>query len=694
MSAPVRESKWLILAMLAVVGFGVLVLTVGSIDQRMAFLHREQRSDFRQSPDSSSSALPEASSYRPRESNHDQDEEINESDSLEERIRKKYGMVKLAGVWLPAMPVKSATAAGTTAGLHGPDGGAAYAVPLYITTGRLPEGRAGERYQFRIEAVGGVPPYAWGIERGVLAGSIKLGQTSGELSGTPADASTTTVRVRVTRRDWRGGYRRVQTARHHHACHALATSMIAPDIVTTAQQLATPPQSPVEQGGETRTPDANGEEPGTKTESDSKPAQLVITSRALDDARVGEGYAAQLMAAGGSPPYAWSSIGQLPSGFSLTTAGVLSGLPRTPGEFILNLSVMDQAAQGATLGFALMITPAVPDPVSHFTAFISLRKVALSWANSADPSVTAVRIVRNVLNPPAHQFDGTIVYEGPNTSALHPSPPSGGSYYAAFALNADATASRPAHLAVALKANIDPFADAVIDRNLLHAQAYNAVLLPGIVLGSPKGGGIGSGSLDVVSLGAASVDEPGGAPYGGSIVISFENNLAYDGPGADITIFENVFYIKGATGYDPNSRMMEPAIVSVSQDGVVWHTFPFDFSPRYDAKTGALNLRHPFVYNKGFAGVNPVIANGYNVDPTDPAVSGGDSFDLADLHVPGLTWIRYVRIQSTGEKWLVDSDGDLVRHSNTSALKEASRSSPTSGFDLDAVTAIWLDAVQ
>ena len=140
--------------------------------------------------------------------------------------------------------------------------------------------------------------------------------------------------------------------------------------------------------------------------------------------------------------------------------------------------------------------------------------------------------------------------------------------------------------------------------------------------------------------------------------------------------------------------MMEPAIVSVSQDGVTWHTFPFDFSPRYDATTGALNLRHPFVYNKGFAGVNPVIASGYNVDPTDPTVSGGDSFDLADLGVPGLDWIRYVRLQSTGDNWLTDSDGELVRHSNTTAFKEATRTSASSGFDLDAVTAIWLDAVR
>jgi hypothetical protein len=127
---------------------------------------------------------------------------------------------------------------------------------------------------------------------------------------------------------------------------------------------------------------------------------------------------------------------------------------------------------------------------------------------------------------------------------------------------------------------------------------------------------------------------------------------------------------------------------------VTWFTFPVDFSPRYDPVTGALNLRHPFVYNRGFAGVNPVIANGFNVDATDPAVSGGDSFDLADLQVPGLSWIRYIRIQSTGDQWLVDRDGDLIHHPNGKDTFEANRNFNKSGFDLDAVTAIWLDATE
>jgi Putative Ig domain len=697
MSASFRETKWLGLVMMAAVGFGLLVLTIGSIDQRMGLLPREQREGSQLSRNASSAtplADPPAQAWGLAPEN---EEQINENDSPEERIRKQFGMVKLGGVWLPAIPIKSAAAAGKTNIGAGPEGGIAYAVPLYITTGKLPEGTAGERYQFRIEAVGGVPPYLWSIERGAPVDSISLGRSSGELSGTPSNASTTTFRVRVT--DAAGAadiaeYRMRVTDTLDSDATARVTATNAQTAAVDPAVAATTSQPPGEPSTDMAAPTSAEEVAAEEGDPDAATAPLVIISSALADGMVGEAYSAQLAASGGTPPYAWSSLGQLPAGLSLTAGGVLSGTPQAMGEFTLNVGVTDQAGKSLARGIALKIAAAVPDSVTNFTALVSLRKVALSWTNPADPTVVAVRILRNGSNPPANELDGAIVFEGQGTSVLDPSPPSGGAWYSAFALSADQIASEPAHLAVELKLDAEPFADAVVSRNLLHAQAYNSQLLPGIVLGAPKGGGIGAGSLDVVSLGAASVDDPGGAPYGGSITVSFENNLAFDGPGADFTIFENVFYIKGAAGYDPNSRMMEPAIVSVSQDGVAWHTFPFDFSPRYDAKTGALNLRHPFVYNKGFAGVNPVIANGNNVDPTDPAVSGGDSFDLADLRVPGLAWIRYVRIQSTGEKWMVDADGDLVRHSNTTALKEASRASPTSGFDLDAVTAIWLDAVR
>ncbi len=693
MHASLRDSKWAVIAMVAGLALVLLVFTIGSIEHRMSVSEGSPSSlagGVAASHPGRTITTGEADQSIP--SAAEDGEEIDPADSLEERIRKRFGMVKVAGVWLPATPVPRDGPSGALSGASAGESVARYPLPLSITTGKLPSGRAGGNYRARVEAVGGMPPYAWSIDRGAPASSVTLDRLSGELIGTPAESGTFTLRIRVT--DSAGAadiaeYKMTISDGSNAESTPTAAKQAAAAPVGTATSLATDAQS---SGLAPTSPDETAE--GTAQTDESSAAPLTIVPALLAEARVGELYTAQFAAAGGTAPYVWSSLAPLPAGLTLAQTGILSGVPQEAGEFTLGIAVMDQSARSLSQTFLLKVTPAALSAVSGFTACISLRKVALSWSLPPDPSVAAVRILRNAANPPAHESDGQNVFEGQGSSAIDSMPVTGGSWYAAFTLSSDGQASEPVILAVMVDPAADPFADAVGSRSLLHSQAFNATLLPGIVLGSPHGGGIGSGSTDVVSLGAASAEEAGGAPYGGSLVISFDNNLAYDGPGPDFTIFENVFYIRGAAGYDPNSRMMEPAIVSVSQDGITWHTFPFDFSPRYDAKTGALNLRHPFVYNKGFAGVNPVIASGYNVDPTDPSVSGGDSFDLADLGVPGLEWIRYIRIQSTGDNWLTDSDGERVRHSNTTTFKEATRSSTTSGFDLDAVTAIWLDAVR
>ncbi len=124
---------------------------------------------------------------------------------------------------------------------------------------------------------------------------------------------------------------------------------------------------------------------------------------------------------------------------------------------------------------------------------------------------------------------------------------------------------------------------------------------------------------------------------GGEIVLEFSNNVIENGDGADFTIFENPFI-----SYFDGSVNCETGIVSVSQDGENWVQFP------YDAETLI-----------GLAGVTPT---GDTQNPTDPAVSGGDQFDLADV---GLAWARFVKITDAGD--LVVDSGD---------------------FDLDAVVAI------
>jgi hypothetical protein len=164
---------------------------------------------------------------------------------------------------------------------------------------------------------------------------------------------------------------------------------------------------------------------------------------------------------------------------------------------------------------------------------------------------------------------------------------------------------------------------------------FNQQKLPGIVLGPPGGVVSGGGSLDVVSLGA-----------GGSIVLGFGNKAIVDAAGTDFVVFENPFW----PGGDASQVYAELGEVSVSEDGETWQTFPCD-------TTGDGQGRFT-----GCAGFTPTQKyDPATLVPLDPARTGGDAFDLAEL---GVARARFVKIR----------DLETLEPGGTSA-----------GFDLDAV---------
>lgn len=157
------------------------------------------------------------------------------------------------------------------------------------------------------------------------------------------------------------------------------------------------------------------------------------------------------------------------------------------------------------------------------------------------------------------------------------------------------------------------FATGVVSACFGAGQGFGQDRFPDVVLGPPKGAGCCGGSLDVLSLG-----------NGGSIVVSFNGNAIVDGPGPDLLVFENSFYL----GSDPAKPFAELATVEVSADGVSWSAFP------------CTATQYPY---GSCAGWHPVFANPEDdtIDPLDPSSAGGDPFDLADLGVP---LARFVRI--------------------------------------------------
>jgi hypothetical protein len=186
----------------------------------------------------------------------------------------------------------------------------------------------------------------------------------------------------------------------------------------------------------------------------------------------------------------------------------------------------------------------------------------------------------------------------------------------------------------------DPFADALHSFSPGTNAGFGADQLPGIVLGPPRGTGLVEGSFDVVSLG-----------NDGVIVMRFDLPVICDGPGPDLTVFENAFH----SGSPSGPIFADYGIVAVSQDGERFTDLPYD----------------P-VSHVGLAGQAAVLSHPDNmIDPLDPSVSGGDVFDLAGT---GLAWAAYVRITDPGAA--IPDPGNQIPQADNS------------GFDLDAIAAL------
>jgi len=178
----------------------------------------------------------------------------------------------------------------------------------------------------------------------------------------------------------------------------------------------------------------------------------------------------------------------------------------------------------------------------------------------------------------------------------------------------------------------DPFADAIVSFEPGPDAGHGWDDALDIVLGWPEGRGATAGSLDVLSLGERGV-----------VVIEMTDLSIYDGPGPDFIVFENAF-----------SGWLETGTVAVSADGEEWLEWVCEADNAEDGFPGCAGVGYVYADSTGM------------IDPTDPEVAGGDAFDLADL---GIEEVRFVRVQDSG-------------------FNDWAYGGTTGGFDLDAVAAV------
>lgn len=176
---------------------------------------------------------------------------------------------------------------------------------LEITTPAvLPTATIGTAYSVTLAATGGTTPYTWTMAVGAPPSGLTL-SSAGVLSGMPTAAGPFSFTVKVS--------------------DALGRAATAPQQITVA------------------------------------PAALQITTTSpLPSGQSSVAYSTTLTAKGGTGPYTWSvSVGAPPSGLTLSSAGVLSGIPTAAGPASFTAKVTDAAAQTATAALQMSIDVAV-----------------------------------------------------------------------------------------------------------------------------------------------------------------------------------------------------------------------------------------------------------------------------------------------------------------------------------------------
>ena len=159
-------------------------------------------------------------------------------------------------------------------------------VPLSILTADLPEGQINIAYTASMAAMGGQPDYEWSVASGAMPSGITLGR-DGAIAGTPTAAGTFTVTIAVT------------------------------DSVDAVVQK--PYEIVIHEEG-----------------------LSIVSKSPLPDAEEGTDYSFQFKALGGVPPYGWMlTSGALPKGLSITSDGMLSGIPEEHGDFTFTMRAID-----------------------------------------------------------------------------------------------------------------------------------------------------------------------------------------------------------------------------------------------------------------------------------------------------------------------------------------------------------------
>ncbi len=207
---------------------------------------------------------------------------------------------------------------------------------LAITTTSLAAGTAGTAYSATISATGGITPYTWtviGLPSGL---TWNPGTSSGTITGTTDNVGTSSVKVTVTDSE------------------SPTASTSATLSLTIAQATA-----------------------------------IAITTTSLPNGTENIGYSQTLSGSGGVKPYGWTvASGALPTGLSLSSAGVISGTPTASGSFSFSVQLTDSESPAQTTSVGLGITINNPATGLNITTTSPLPGATLNSAYTTTVTAT------------------------------------------------------------------------------------------------------------------------------------------------------------------------------------------------------------------------------------------------------------------------------------------------------------------
>ncbi|MBI3765430.1 MAG: putative Ig domain-containing protein [Ignavibacteriales bacterium] len=318
-----------------------------------------------------------------------------------------YSFVKTAGTLPAGLSLSSSgvlsgtsTAAGSYAftvqatDLHGCSGSQSYALTMScpsitISPNSLPNGIVSIPYNQTISASGGITPYTFTVTSGSLPNGLTL-SSSGILSGAPALNGVYSFSITAT-----DNYTCTETQAYTVNVNNCPTIALAPNTLPNGLQGTPYSQTITASGGASPysfavtsgvlpsgfSLSSGGVLSGTSSASGSFTFTIratdnigctgsqsytlticaTITLSSLTDGIVGTVYSQTITASGGTAPYSFvKASGTLPSGLSLSSSGVLSGTPTTPGSFTFAIEATDVNGCNGTQSYTVtMNCPAI-----------------------------------------------------------------------------------------------------------------------------------------------------------------------------------------------------------------------------------------------------------------------------------------------------------------------------------------------